>query len=307
MINEPRINEFENTRNERNNRNNNESRYEQRISELKTSQEFWNKDRLVRPNRFRIMFVIMATIFISVSVYYILNYFIIDKLISSILVIIVFLLFSIIFQPQIKNRILSKLYKIADSSLYSIDIFDKLNYFFYKDEDTGQKDETIIFEENNGVLYGFGAFKIDKVPISISGEFRHFLRSIYGNQIPIFWNVVQAPLKEQEVPKLKKNITLERRTFMQSMNRDDLNTYLLNKEGIWKARIWFGTSASANVAPNIESAIKRLREIITENLQKLKSTFYISFPHTKLVQLEGRQLINSHITQSTYSGDFRFF
>ncbi|MHA1300128.1 MAG: hypothetical protein ACTSO9_11970 [Candidatus Helarchaeota archaeon] len=287
------------------NQENNLNTYQQRIGELKKSQYFWNNDRIVKPNMFRIIFLGIAALIISLGTWYICNLLVMDEFLSVLISIIIFACMTILVQPQIYNRIFYNFSKLPNSTLFEIDIMDKMRCFFYKDV-SGALNEDVLFVENNGQLTAFGMYKIDTIPIGISGEFKHFIRSIYGQKIPIFWNYIQAPVTEKEVIKLK-NVSLDTRLQLARSREDDRNNFILNMDGIWEARIVFGTSATKKIGMNITNTIQEIYNQISENLMKLKSSFLISFPHSKIVLLKGKDIISAIRAQLTNGGHFRFF
>lgn len=284
--------------------------YQQRVSELKTSQYFWYKNRTKGPDVFRIMLLgctaIIISAFVLVSIWDISSSLINNTLFSSIIVILVFVLISIIMQPSISSKILKKFVNICDSHLIKVNLLKNMDCFFYKDVDTGKLHDEVLFIDNNGNLSAFGLFKIDTVPIQISGEFIHLIRAIYAQKIPFFWNYVQAPIAEKEVLKMK-NVSLDMRKMLAKAIDDERNSFLLNKEGIWEARIVFGTSTSKRIINNAMETIKKVYEDITANLRKLESAFQVNFPHSKIVALKDKEIVSAINSQLSSGGQFRFF
>ncbi len=289
----------------RNNRSRNEA-YRRRTEELRSSQHFWSGDRIIHPSLSRILFIMIGTLIISLSIWVICTSFIQDMIVSALIAIVVFSGLSILLQPQISYRIRGAFSSLSKAAIETVDFMNDIQCFFYRDKDTGELHKDVLFFESRGRIAAFGLFKIDTIPISISGKFNDFIRSIYGQKIPIFWNYVQAPINEKEVKRLK-NVTLDMRKFMDSLGGDGLNSFLLNREGVWEARIVFGTSDNRKIGTNVAETIQEVYENVKLNLQKLESSFLVNFPHSKLVLLEDKDLLAAKRVQITDGGKFRFF
>lgn len=295
---EPRLNINESSENQ--------NTYQQRVSELKSSEYFWDKDRIIHPDVFKYLLIGIAIVLISACIWVVCLSFINDSVITAIVLLITFSFVSIIIQPYISNRIVRKFIRFKDSTIVKVDLLKNMTCFFYKDIETGKLHEEILFIENNGTLSAFGTFKVDTVPIGISGEFTHFVRAIYAQQIPFFWNYVQAPITEKQVMRIK-NVSLDMRKMLVEVKDDERNNFILNKEGIWEARIIFGTSDSKRIRNNATETLKILYDSVSTNMKKLESAFQVNFPHSKVVVLKDKDIISAIITQLTNGGQFRFF
>ncbi|MFX0141008.1 MAG: hypothetical protein ACFFDN_45635 [Candidatus Hodarchaeota archaeon] len=280
--------------------------YQARTDELKGSQYFWNKDRIIKLNIFRMIWIIFISLIISLIIWSVYVQPTTYNLIPSLISLGVFLGLLIFAQPQVYNRILGSFSRFKDSIIVNVDLMKNIRTFFYKDVDTGELHEDVLFIENNGIIAAFGMFKLDTVPISIHGEFNHLVRMIYGQKIPIFWNYVQAPITEKKVSHIK-NVSLDMRRRLELMDDNERNNYLLNKEGIWEARIVFGTSDSKRIRTNATDAIISCYNTLGQNLQKIESAFLVNFPHSKIVALAGKDLLSAVYAQLTNGGVFRFF
>lgn len=300
------LNERERPRNFVQNRNSNE--YILRISELKSSTHFWGKNRLISTNWYRIVAFTIIALVISLSAWFIFMNLFKDQFLSSILTICFFISLSILIQPQIASRILKGLSDLDKATIEDVDLSRDMRLFFYRDVETGELYKDILYVERNGRLAAFGMYKIDTVPIAISGNFNKFIRAIYGQEekIPIFWNYLQSPITEKDVMRLS-NLSLGMREQLREMSGDLRNNYILNQEGVWEARIVFGTSASQRIGINATNTIQEIFELVTGNMKKLRAAFSVNFPHTKIVQLKGKDILSAIYAQITNGGHFRFF
>ncbi|MHA1380226.1 MAG: hypothetical protein ACTSRG_17770 [Candidatus Helarchaeota archaeon] len=280
--------------------------YEQTINEIKSSEKFWGKNRNIDVNWYRIIVFGISAFFIAMTFWFIFMNLFNDEFLSNILTITVFVMLSIFLQPQVLSRIQSSFSSLEKATIEDVDLSKDIRLFFYRDVDTEKLYDDILFVEKNGRLAAFGMFKIDTVPIGISGKFNQFIRSIYGKKIPIFWNYLQSPITEKEVMRLG-SVSFKMREQLQQMRPDVRNLFLLNRDGVWEARIMFGTSVSKKIGTNAINTIQELYDLIHQNMLILESSFIANFPHSKLVQLMGKDIISAIYAQITNGGHFRFF
>lgn len=224
-----------------------DSAYQQRINEVKTSQTFWNKDRIIHPDLLKYLLAGIAIVLISACIWITCLIIINDPLITAIVLLIACSFVSIIMQPSISRKISKNFIRFKDATI-KVDLLKNMTSFFYRDIKTGKLHEDILFTENNGILSACGTFKLDRLPIGISGEFEHFIRTIYGQHIPIFWRFIQAPLKEKEVIR-SSNVSPDLRIWFARMNEDQRNNYILNHEGYGKQVYSLGLQAQKKSEP----------------------------------------------------------
>jgi hypothetical protein len=287
------------------NRNRNEA-YRRRTDELRTSQHFWKGDRIIPMDTGRIAFGLIIGIATSIAVGVLCITLIQNELISFLVAILSFVAISILAQPQIYYKVRSAFYNLPKASIENVELMDDIHCFFYRDVDTEELHKEVLFTESRGRIAGFGMFKMDTIPISISGNLNQVVRALYGQKIPIFWNYVQAPITEKQVKNLK-NVSLDMRKYMDKLDGDTFNSFILNKQGVWEARIVFGTSYSKKILTNVTDTIQEVYENVKKNLDKLESAFLVHFPHSKIVLLEDKDLLAAKRVQITDGGKFRFF
>jgi len=181
-----------------------------------------------------------------------------------------------------------------------ITAYDSLKYYFLKDH------TDILFIENGRDLTGVALLKLKAIPINITGNFERFIRSLYQQQIPIFWTYVQTPV-DQGALLGSPAITDEAREFYEEKPAFETENRLESHDGIWVARIIFGTRRTVRAGANLEVQQLTLYQQLKSDLFKIHTAFTSAYPHTILESLKGDALIKAHSLAITSGGVPAFF
>lgn len=153
------------------------------------------------------------------------------------------------------------------------------------------RDDVLFFEEN-GELTGFGLFRLKAIPRALRGYFERLIRSLYQEQIPIYWLWLQSPVEQGAIldsPALSEKA----RTHYMKQELGELESRMESHGGMWVGRLIFGTRRTLAITEDIELArIKLYRQVIAD-LFKIFSAFRNAFPHTIPELLRGKELVTT--------------
>jgi hypothetical protein len=178
--------------------------------------------------------------------------------------------------------------------------YDAIQYYFLKDH------TDVLFIENGRDLTGVALLKLKAIPINITGNFERFIRSLYQQQIPIFWTYVQTPVDQGAILS-SPAITDAAREFYEDKPPYETEHRFEAHDGIWVARIVFGTRRTVQAGADLEVRQLTLYQQLKSDLFKIHTAFTSAYPHTVLESLKGDALIKAHSVAITSGGVPAFF
>jgi len=178
----------------------------------------------------------------------------------------------------------------SSKGLLNLHINERFKYSFLKD----QKD--ILFIWTRRALIGVGLFRLKAVPIKLAGSFERFIRSIYQQQVSLFWFHLQSPVPpDTVVDKDFQAITDKARKDYEEKIPHKRVGQLESHAGIWNERIIIGACRWLPIdSEPSETTQYLLREIVLSELFKIRSAFKQTFPHAVLEPLTDKELVTAY-------------
>ncbi len=274
--------------------------YTQQEKEYRFARWFWNQADTANWNATKLFLTFIITLFISLVAYFAINSIITAPLNSFILVGLLFTVLLLI-NGNIRERLNRFLAKRRNyESTEPITAYENLNLYFLENHDE------IMFLENDRDITAIGLFKLKAIPLVIKGNFERFIRSLYQQQIPVFWLYVQAPV-EQGAILYTPAVSEEARAFYEEQSPFELESRMEARNGMWKVRLIFGTRHTLPAGINIEAKRVMLYNKLKADLIKIQTAFVSAYPHTILELLQGKELEKAMSIAITGGGIPAFF
>jgi hypothetical protein len=181
-----------------------------------------------------------------------------------------------------------------------IEAYHDLGYYFIN----GHQD--ILFIENGSNLTGVGLFRLKSIPLMIHGNFERFIRSLYQQQIPLYWTYGQAPIGEGAILSTPA-VTERARSRYSRYPSYEVESRLESHGGMWGVRIIFGTRRTVSTSGDIEAKRLVLYKQLSADLFKIHTAFTSAYPHTVLEPLQGKELEKAFSITITGGGLPAFF
>ncbi len=188
----------------------------------------------------------------------------------------------------------------SHTGLTEITAYANLKYYFIENH------TEILFLENGKDLTGIGLYKLKAVPLVIKGNFERFIRSLYQQQIPIWWSYVQAPV-DQGAILAGPAVSAEAQEHYADQPPSEFESRVESRNGIWVARLIFGTRRTVSAINGIEGKRMTLYQQLSADLIKIQTAFFSAYPHTVLELLQGKELVKALSIAITGGGVPAFF
>ena len=161
-------------------------------------------------------------------------------------------------------------------------------------------DDTAIYKITGTRVVGFSGFELVEVPLRLRGKFRYFIRTAFLEKIPLFYLFSHMPVETKSV--LKSGLVEDLFYKARKSNDIDEKEYetrlaenIETNGGIWKGTVFIGTKAEVLLSPGWK---ERLQKKLEANVSVLMHSFISAYPHTKIKQVSGKELLelfNSHL------------
>ena len=204
--------------------------------------------------------------------------------------------------PDLRGRLGHALSRRSYDRVQDINTFHQLRYYFLKGHDE------ILFIENGRDLTAVGLFQLKSIPLIIKGNFERFVRSLYQQQVPVYWTYAQSPVDQGAI--LQKPF---RETITDEMLADyeedpqQADSQIESNNGIWVARLLLGTRRTVSARLDTEAKRLSLYQELTADLFKIRTAFTTAYPHTVLQLLRGNMLEKAFSITITGGGIPNFF
>ena len=161
--------------------------------------------------------------------------------------------------------------------------YEGLKFYFLEDH------EEILFVENGRDLTGVGLFKLKAIPLVIKGNFERFIRSLYQQQIPVWWSYIQAPVEQGSILN-GPAVSEAAHEFYDAQPPHEFDSRIESRNGVWVVRLILGTRRTVSATMNIENKRVKLYEQLIADIFAIKTAFISAYPHTVLDPLHGKNL-----------------
>ncbi|MHA1266164.1 MAG: hypothetical protein ACTSRS_13105 [Candidatus Helarchaeota archaeon] len=272
--------------------------YELMEEEFKYARWFWAKGDLPQWDSSKLFLTFLATLFILLTGLIGISPFI--SPVTTGIVLGSLILFTILLNTNLREAIQRRFVRRHYDQTVPVTSYQQLKFYFLEGK------EDVLFLENGRDLTAIGLFKLKAVPLVIKGNFERFIRSLYQQQIPIWWTYVQAPVAQGAVL-ASPAVSEEARAYYQGQPDYEFHSRLESRNGIWVARLIFGTRRTIPVLTHIEAARLNLYQQITADLFKIQTAFVSAYPHTVLEPLVGHALEKAISISLTGGGMPAFF
>ena len=253
--------------------------YDELTKELKFSNWFWNSGGESTSFGQNLFVTLLATSIVGLIGYAtILNFSIPNAVIGTSFLIGILIMMKVGMSPWSHSR-------ARDQDLLIRDYEDFTPYFL-----AGRDD--ILFFEENGELTGFGLFRLKAIPRTLKGSFERFIRSLYQEQIPVYWLYLQSPV-EQGIIIDSPAISEKAREHYTKQEIGELESRMESHGGMWVGRLIFGTRRTLAITDDIELVRIKLYRKVTADLFKIFSAFRNAYPHTIPELLRGKELVTA--------------
>lgn len=246
---------------------------------------------------------IIITLIVAITIAFI-GYFSISFLYTTPTAILVgvalLLVIGMLLNMDIRNTFRQLFRRDTFQQVKTIESFQNLTYYFLNER------EDVLFIENGRDLTAIGLFKLKAIPLVIKGNFERFIRSLYQQQVPLFWVYGQAPIEEGAILQ-SPAISEEARNYYSEQSFFELESRMETHGGMWAARIIFGTRRSVMASGNLEGKRILLYKQLSADLFKIHTAFTSAYPHTVLESLSGKELEKGFSLVITGGGIPAFF
>jgi hypothetical protein len=224
------------------------------------------------------------------------------SLLTGIIGIFVFVGCLLIGSTDIRHSITNRLFHRSYEQVQVVQSFSNLTYYFLKGHDD------ILFLENGRHLTAIGLFKLKAIPLIIKGNFERFIRSLYQQQVPVYWNYVQTPIDQGALldSQYSETVSPGERDYQRD-HPQVFDEQVENNNGIWGVRLLLGTRCSVQTLFNVEANRLTLYQQMKADLFKISTAFTSAYPHTVLELLHGKELEKAFSVSLTGGGVPAFF
>ena len=207
--------------------------------------------------------------------------------------------------PDLRHWIARRLFRHPYEQVQLITAYNQMIYYFLNGHDD------ILFLENGRDLTAIGLFKLKAIPLIIKGNFERFIRSLYQQQVPVYWTYVQSPVDQGALlgGQLGDIVNEELSADQQDHpdHADYFNEKVENNNGVWGVRLLLGTRRSMGSLLNVEANRLTLYQQLKADLFKISTAFTSAYPHTILELLRGKELEKAFSITVTGGGLPAFF
>jgi hypothetical protein len=151
-----------------------------------------------------------------------------------------------------------------------------------------------------------GLFKLRAIPLVIKGNFERFIRTLYQQQIPLYWCFAQSPVGQGAILQ-GPAVSDAARNFYGDQSLDEFESRMETHGGMWGARIIFGTRRTVPARGNLEGKRLILQQQLAKDLLTISTAFTSAYPHTILEPLHGPELEKAFSISITGGGIPAFF
>jgi len=219
--------------------------------------------------------------------------------------VLIFLVALFVASSDLRHGLVRRLMRRSYEQVQPITSYHDLTYYFLNGHDD------VLFLENGRDLTAMGFFKLKAIPLIIKGNFERFIRSLYQQQIPIYWMYVQSPIDQGALLSGRfSDIVSEEVTDFQREHPDHadrVDTQIENNNGVWGVRLLLGTRRSLPTLFNADTNRLTLYQQIKADLFKISTAFTSAYPHTILELLHGKELEKAFSITLTGGGLPAFF
>ncbi|MHA1648846.1 MAG: hypothetical protein ACTSYB_01540 [Candidatus Helarchaeota archaeon] len=267
--------------------------------EWKFARWFWNYGEIRSWDAIKIYTTIFLSVFIALIGYVAISS--VYTVPTATLVAIGLLLsIAILTNTDIRESIRKVLRRSSYDQVIEIESYKGINYYFLNSHDD------VLFIENGRDLTAVGLFKLKAIPLVIQGNFERFIRSLYQQQIPLYWIYGQVPI-DQGAILVSPAVSEEAREHYMEQSLTEREARLEAHGGMWGVRIIFGTRRSVPAIGNIDVKRIALYKQLTADLFKIQTAFTSAYPHTILEPLRGKELEKAFSITITGGGIPAFF
>ena len=275
--------------------------YSDMEKEFKFARQFWHP--AVLPEWRAVKFLV--ALFGSIGLCYLIANFIYLSPVIGVIGVLVFVGALLAASPDLRHSLAHRLLRRSYEQVNPITAYNQLTYYFLNGHDD------ILFLENGRDLTAMGFFKLKAIPLIIKGNFERFIRSLYQQQIPVYWTYVQSPIDQGALLGSQfSDIVSEELIAHQQEDPDHttrFNDNIENNNGVWGVRLLLGTRRSVSTLFNAEANRLTLYQQLKADLFKISTAFTSAYPHTILELLHGKELEKAFSITVTGGGLPSFF
>lgn len=278
----------------------NKGEYDKVEDEFKFARWFWRQAVPATWHATKLLVTFAVIVFICIVGYVTIT----SAVISPVYVVIgmgLLLSVTLLANMDLRNGILRLLpHKRNYENTRLVTTYDNLKFYFLRNH------EEILFLENGRDLTAVGLFKLKAIPLIIKGNFERFIRSLYQQQIPVYWTYVQAPVDQGTILD-GPAVSEQARRFYADQPPYEFESRMESRNGMWVARLLFGTRRTVSATFNIEAKRLQLYQDLSTDLFKIQTAFVSAYPHTVLEPLHGKELEKALSISITGGGMPAFF
>ena len=276
----------------------NNDEYNQMEKEFKFARQFWSPAVTSSWRGVKLLVAIVVCIglsyLIAISIY--------SSPVTSIVGVCAFLITLVLASADLRQGVLRRILRRTYDQVQPVKVFEPLKYYFLNGHDD------ILFIENGRDLTAVGLFKLKAIPLIIKGNFERFIRSLYQQQVPVYWTYVQSPIDQGALLERKfSDIVTEETIDYHEDHPDEFDSQIENNNGVWGARLLLGTRRTVGSLFSIEASRLTLYQQLKADLFKISTAFISAYPHTILELLHGKELEKAFSITVTGGGIPAFF
>ncbi len=278
--------------------NNSNDEYSQMEKEYKFARKFWAPATVTSWRAVKILIAAFGCLVLFYLIYLAFT----ASLLTGVIGIFVFAGCLFIGSADLRHAVVNRLFRRSFEQVQVVQSFNNLTYYFLKGHDD------ILFLENGRHLTAIGLFKLKAIPLIIKGNFERFIRSLYQQQVPVYWNYVQTPIDQGALldSQYSETVSQEERDYQRD-HPQAFDEQVENNNGVWGARLLLGTRCSVLTLFNVEANRLTLYQQMKADLFKISTAFTSAYPHTVLELLHGKELEKAFSVSLTGGGIPAFF
>ena len=276
----------------------NNDEYSQMEKEFKFARQFWAPATTTGWRAVKVLIALLGCLGLC---YLIINTIFIAPL-ASVIGVIVFVGCLFLGSADLRRAVANRLSHRPYEQVRVVQTFDPLTFYFLNGHDD------ILFLENGRDVTAVGLFKLKAIPLIIKGNFERFIRSLYQQQIPLYWTYVQSPVDQGALLESQfRDIVSEEELARHEAHPEQFDEKIENNNGVWGVRLLLGTRRTVASRFNIEAARLTLYQQLKADLFKISTAFVSAYPHTVLDLLRGKELEKAFSVSITGGGIPAFF
>ena len=275
--------------------------YNEMEKEYKFARQFWHPAVLPEWRAVKILIGLLACI----GLCYIIAQTLYISPLVAVIGVLLFIGALLAISPALRQGLVRRLLHRSYEQVRPITAYHDLAFYFLNGHDD------VLFLENGRDLTAMGFFKLKAIPLIIKGNFERFIRSLYQQQIPVYWTYVQSPIDQGALLGSQfSDIVSEELIAHQQEDPDHTTRFIDNIEnnnGVWGVRLLLGTRRSISSLFNAEANRLTLYQQLKADLFKISTAFTSAYPHTILELLHGKELEKAFSITVTGGGLPSFF